>query len=406
MTTAVQRRRGTTAQHATFTGLLGELTVDTTDKVVVVHDGVTAGGSPMMSKAAALASFVGVTTATGSAKQPVGTTAQRDVSPSFGYERANSTTGRKEWWDGTAWRMLYDSAVPVGSRNRVINGGCRIAQRGTVPLANSSLQYGGADRHIANLSATTVTGNILQVSGLAGTVTGFGFGVSQATTTGATSGMLIHRIEAQNTRDLSGKTVTVSLKVYHDFGSATNFGLSLYKANSADNFGATTQIGATTTTSVASATLTELTASFTLNSTDAANGLQITVAFTSSALTSKSFYWADVQLERGAVATTFDERLYGAELALCHRYYRKVSERMIFSGQVANATKYYASIDLPGMRTTPTISGITSANNSGGGFGSTDLSAVGSDFVRFNATSTTTTSSAFFYAGFEASSEL
>ena len=44
---AFQRRRGTTAQHASFTGLLGEVTVDTDKEVTVVHDGSTAGGFPM-----------------------------------------------------------------------------------------------------------------------------------------------------------------------------------------------------------------------------------------------------------------------------------------------------------------------------------------------------------------------
>lgn len=44
---AIQQYRGTTAQHAAYTGKVGELTVDTDKKVVVVHDGVTAGGVPM-----------------------------------------------------------------------------------------------------------------------------------------------------------------------------------------------------------------------------------------------------------------------------------------------------------------------------------------------------------------------
>lgn len=44
MATQVQRRRGTTTEHATFTGAEGELTVDTTKDTVVVHDGATAGG--------------------------------------------------------------------------------------------------------------------------------------------------------------------------------------------------------------------------------------------------------------------------------------------------------------------------------------------------------------------------
>lgn len=47
MATQIQRRRGTTAQHSTFTGALGELTVDTDKKTVVVHDGITAGGFPL-----------------------------------------------------------------------------------------------------------------------------------------------------------------------------------------------------------------------------------------------------------------------------------------------------------------------------------------------------------------------
>jgi hypothetical protein len=43
----VRLRRGTTAQHATFTGADGEVTFDTTKKALVVHDGVTAGGKPI-----------------------------------------------------------------------------------------------------------------------------------------------------------------------------------------------------------------------------------------------------------------------------------------------------------------------------------------------------------------------
>ena len=46
MAIAVQRRRGSTADHAAFTGLAGEITVDTSKQVVVVHDGATPGGFP------------------------------------------------------------------------------------------------------------------------------------------------------------------------------------------------------------------------------------------------------------------------------------------------------------------------------------------------------------------------
>lgn len=52
MSTQLQRRRGTTVQHSTFTGATGELTVDTTKNTVVVHDGSTAGGFPLLKESA------------------------------------------------------------------------------------------------------------------------------------------------------------------------------------------------------------------------------------------------------------------------------------------------------------------------------------------------------------------
>ena len=48
MAQQVQFRRGTTSQHSTFTGAVGEVTVDTDKDVVVVHDGSTAGGFPLI----------------------------------------------------------------------------------------------------------------------------------------------------------------------------------------------------------------------------------------------------------------------------------------------------------------------------------------------------------------------
>ena len=44
MATQLQLRKGTTAEHSTFVGANGEVTVDTTKKALVLHDGVTAGG--------------------------------------------------------------------------------------------------------------------------------------------------------------------------------------------------------------------------------------------------------------------------------------------------------------------------------------------------------------------------
>ena len=45
MSTQIQYRRGTGVQNSAFTGVLGEITVDTTNKTLRVHDGTTIGGS-------------------------------------------------------------------------------------------------------------------------------------------------------------------------------------------------------------------------------------------------------------------------------------------------------------------------------------------------------------------------
>jgi len=44
MTTQVQFRKGTTAEHALFTGAVAEITVDTDKNTAVVHDGSAIGG--------------------------------------------------------------------------------------------------------------------------------------------------------------------------------------------------------------------------------------------------------------------------------------------------------------------------------------------------------------------------
>lgn len=44
MAKQIKRRRGTSSDHGSFTGALGEITIDTTTNTAVVHDGTTLGG--------------------------------------------------------------------------------------------------------------------------------------------------------------------------------------------------------------------------------------------------------------------------------------------------------------------------------------------------------------------------
>jgi hypothetical protein len=48
MATELQLRRGTDSEHTSFTGAVGEVTVNTTNESLHVHDGATAGGFEQM----------------------------------------------------------------------------------------------------------------------------------------------------------------------------------------------------------------------------------------------------------------------------------------------------------------------------------------------------------------------
>ena len=51
MAKQLQLRKGATTEHNTFTGAVGEVTVDISKDVLVVHDGDTVGGHPVAAKA-------------------------------------------------------------------------------------------------------------------------------------------------------------------------------------------------------------------------------------------------------------------------------------------------------------------------------------------------------------------
>lgn len=73
-----------------------------------------------------------------------------------------------------------------------------------------------------------------------------------------------------------------------------------------------------------------------------------------------TFYITGVQLEKGSVATSFDYRPYGTELALCQRYYNQYgnpytgTSNKTGSGVVVSSTEMQISFFSQTMRSTPT----------------------------------------------------
>lgn len=209
-------------------------------------------------------------------------------------------------------------------RNRIINGGCLVAQRGSTALVNNTATYGGADRFLVAPFFTTSSGTI-QKAAFSSATTGYGQ-FATITSTGTGNVVIAQRIESFSVLDLNGKTVTFSGIAYQNTGSAVTTTISIRKANGVDNFAGTTLVGSISTITLASGIETPFSLTLPLGGSDATNGLSVEVNFTGlGALTSKNFGVANVQLESGTSATPFEQRPIGVELDLCQRYYQVIS---------------------------------------------------------------------------------
>jgi hypothetical protein len=205
-------------------------------------------------------------------------------------------------------------------RNRFINGGMQIAQRATsatvtagtaVPTASTG--YPSVDRWYvystgANVTAAQVAGsgavkNRLQITGAA-SVTAIGVG---------------QRIEVANSYDLAGSNATLGVDLANSLLTTVTW--TAYYATTADTFGT---VGTPTKTQIATGTFT-VTSSVTRYTANiaipAAATTGVEVVFTVGAQISGTWTIGNVQLELGLVSSTFESRSYGAELALCQRYY-------------------------------------------------------------------------------------
>lgn len=258
---------------------------------------------------------------------------------------------------------MLDVSGGLTMRNRVINGCCRVKQRSSVSLTTSN-QFGEVDRMMGSYVSGSA-GTLTQVVGgnAAGMTFKRGVGFTGVT---LSSGYITfrHRIEALNTLDLSGQTVTVSAKVYHDYGSTTNVKIGLRKASASDNFSSTSAIGTDTNVAVATATNTVVSGTYTLGSTDGDNGIEIVIYHDSASVTTKNFVIGDIQLTLGTEVEQMERRSYGAELMLCHRYAYVASGDPTGMTTRADGTGGSAYFPQP-MRATPTISSASFAMNGG-----------------------------------------
>ena len=137
--------------------------------------------------------------------------------------------------NGGSNAVLYGVASPpnsMGFRNRLINGGFKIWQRGTSFTSTPSPAYVADRWRVASAGANQT---VVQD----GAYPNYTLNILGAS--GNTYSWINQRIEALNCFDLVGSRVTISGSLYTS-GAGLPASVALYYANAADNFSAETSI--------------------------------------------------------------------------------------------------------------------------------------------------------------------
>ena len=216
-------------------------------------------------------------------------------------------------------------STQLSNRNAIINGGMDVWQRGTsfssnVYTADRWIAYAGSGHSITR-STDVPSGSKYSLSF---TGTGDSAGIRQ-------------NIEGKNCTHLAGNDVTVSFYLKQTSGAGTGvLKVALAYATAEDNFGGTTYISQPTIDT--SSSWTKYTLTYSSIHADSKNGLQL--AIKNAGTGTVTFLLSQVQLEVGSVATPFEHRSYGEELARCQRYFQRYGNlgepyQMLASG-VAN----------------------------------------------------------------------
>lgn len=288
---------------------------------------------------------------------------------------------------------INNNAVsPLATRNRIINGGMDVWQRATAPAAGTlaAWTYNSVDRwgfYSGPVSAT--------VSRNTSAPSGFLYSTKFQRTAGQT-GTEVHLmqqvIESINCFDLSSQSVTLSFwaRAGANFSaSSNNIIVQIRTGTVADQaINSASWTGLATPLNV-NQTISTTWTKYTFTTTLGAGVLEASVVLgftpTGTAGADDSIFVTGVQLELGSVASPFERRSYGQELALCQRYYTKSYQQNVAPGtavgqsitNVGNTGIIFtvtagASALVGGtfylgntMRTTPTLTIYDSAGNSG-----------------------------------------
>jgi hypothetical protein len=285
----------------------------------------------------------------------------------------------------------YPSAGPLSNRNLIINGAMQVAQRGTSETSvTSNGYYKAPDRFkvaMGSLGTWTVSQSTTAPAGFSNSYK-FDCTTADASPTANGNLTLNYKIEGQDLQHLNkgtanAKSITLSFWVrsnktgtyiiqIEDASNSRSISKS-YTINSSNTWEYKTIIYEGDTTGIisndntlgmqlyiwlaAGSTFTSGTLATSWETTTNANRAVGQVNLADS--TDNEWYITGVQLEVGSVATPFEHRSYGDELARCQRYYYKISgasNDRYFMGLAESSTVFYGVMHAPvTMRTDPTL---------------------------------------------------
>jgi len=248
----------------------------------------------------------------------------------------------------------------AGTRNRIINGAMQVWQRAT------SFSNVGSIYTVDRFASSITGGNVTVTQDTSAPTVQFRYSLKLAPATNATYAECVMRqfIEQQNIDDFLGNTITGSAWVKCS-KSTVKMRLTSFNVTGGGDQSITfsvtpntwTKISYTYTTAFGSAT------AWTSTANQAGAFLDIGFVDNTALTTADSLFITGVQLEPGTVATPFERRSYGAELALCQRYFYKTDKNFTLQGYGASAgVNNYADLTHPvTMRASPTASAAFSA---------------------------------------------
>ena len=155
MTTQVQFRRGTTASHTSFAGAIGEVTVDTDLKTLLVHDGTTLGGTRIARYSDTLLQVVGDDSAT------FETRVGEDVLQfSGGNSITTSTSSSSIVTVNLDDDIIVNNISSADSTEVVINDGLRVTGTSNLPTLETNQLSSGDSTAIQINDAVNISGDV------------------------------------------------------------------------------------------------------------------------------------------------------------------------------------------------------------------------------------------------------